>query len=202
MAILWKLLRWGAKFSSVYAPQGGPNSSVDENLICDHESSLVQQYSFSVHFLFFSLLANWIQNYIFLEFRSGRSREWKDYDGIAWTQEPYCPIMALDEHYSKKKSLSGEIDKGNWTTAHNVHVICIKWLYLYSTQFMALLNNDFLNNNILKIYTLQCDPEASNNFEFYWNNNLTWIIISAQALDGLLTLYFCLRKLKNIGNFV
>ena len=38
---------------------------------------------------------------------------------------------------------------------------------------MALLNNDFLNNNILKIYTLQCDPEASNNFEFYWNNNLT-----------------------------
>ena len=67
---------------------------------------------------------------------------------------------------------------------------------------MALLNNDFLNNNILKIYTLQCDPEASNNFEFYWNNNLTWIIISAQALDGLLTFYFCLQKLKKIGNFV
>lgn len=40
---------------------------------------------------------------------------------------------------------------------------------------MARLNNDLLNknNNILKIYTLRCDPEACNNFEFYWNNNLT-----------------------------
>lgn len=63
---------------------------------------------------------------------------------------------------------------------------------------MARLNNDLLNknNNILKIYTPRCDPEACNNFEFYWNDNLTWIIISAQVLDGLLTVYFCLQKLK------
>lgn len=45
--------------------------------------------------------------------------------------EKRSSIVSLSPHYYICKS--GEIDKANWTTAHNSHVICIKWLYLYST---------------------------------------------------------------------